>query len=587
MVRRRSDRDRSVLRAVLRVFVFSWLSFVGSAAAQVPEKSCDQYLLAPRQVKGKPVGPKSCLMQETSGTHEGRALTRIDIGLDGTVDGYLAKVGDYKEYFSNSPELVFPQTWGAREIFFGVAAYERDKGASMTIVFPTSPSAWNGKIWVTAHGRGTSFKQGQLKVWNRYADPTNVVAGLDRYDLLIVSKGYAFVKTRRTSTEGLGEIKAVLEDGTVVDYVAFNDTAKYIMDFADVAKEVVAERLGRDPTRTYFYGHSAGARIGHDLNYSSGLNVGRDGKPFFDGILADDPAAGTWYPVVMKDGTDVLFATDAEKAAFVPQIDVAHQNYNNIWEPNHPAWMSNSYLENKRNNARILRDKHMANYRMYEVRGVSHAGGETLTTSNAELPERSETVGEPSRSAAGSARSGSTVIVRRAIQNLDLAKAMDRFIDMIDAWADKGIAPPPTHSDWAELGDADRDGEIEYPALAFPEIACPLGVYFSYPESTSGTTSFAAFTGEGIEPLDGRKAFVDMNRNGVWDYRETATQAWRRLGLLKKNEELTREKYVACVQNAAEKLRREGFFSDKTAGAYVEQAKTTELQPRQRSASGR
>ena len=518
------------------------------ATAQTTEMSCDNYLLPPRQVKGHAVGPKSCLMQETSATFAGRPLTRIDVGLDGTVDGYLAKVGNYKEYFSNSPDLVFPQTWGAREIFFGVAAYDA-KGASMTIVLPRDRSAWNGKMWVTAHGRGASFKQGQLKAWNQYVNTANPIEGLDRYDLLMVAKGYALAKTRRTSTEGLGEIVTTLEDGSTVDYAAFNDTARYIMDFADVAKRIAADRLGRPPARMYLYGHSAGARIGHAVNYAPGLNAGRDGKPFFDGILADDPAAGTWYPVVMKDGKDVLFSTSADKAAFVPQIDVAHQMYSNIWEPKHPAWMSDSYLENKRNNARILRDKGITKYRMYEVRGVSHAGGESEGW-------------------------------RGRVLNLDLARAMDRFIDMLDAWADRGTAPPPTHSDWPELGDADRDGTIEYPALAFPEVACPLGVYFSYPDSTSGTTSFAAFTGEGLEPLDGRKAFVDMNRNGVWDLRETPTAAWRRLGLLQKGEELTRDKYVACVQRAAEQLRKEGFFSDKTAAWYVEQAKTADLQPK-------
>jgi alpha/beta hydrolase family protein len=529
--------------------LLSWFVGAGVAAAQVPEKSCDSSLLAPRQVKGKAVGPKSCLMQETSGTYEGRAVTRLDIGLDGTVDGYLAKVGNYKEYFSNSPDLVFPQTYGPREIFFAVAAYERAKGASMTIIVPRDRSAWNGKMWVTAHGRGTSFKEGQLKAWNKYVSPDNVIQGFDRYDRLMVSKGYAVVKTRRTSTEGLGEIIATLEDGSTVDYAAFNDSVRYIMDFGDVAKKIVTERLGQAPSRVYLYGHSAGARIGHAVNYAPGLNVGRDGKRFFDGILADDPAAGTWYPVVMKDGKDVLFSTDADKAAFVPQIDVAHQMYNNIWEPKHPEWMTSSYLANKRNNAKILRDKGMTKYRMYEVRSVSHAGGESEGW-------------------------------RGQILNLDLAKAMDRFIDMVDAWADKGVAPPPTHSDWAELGDADRDGTIENPALAFPEVACPLGVYFNYPESTSGTTSFAAFTGQGIEPLNAKKVFVDMNRNGVWDGRETPTQAWRRLGLLQRNEDLTREKYVACVQRSAERLRAEGFFSDKTAATYAEQAKTADLQPR-------
>jgi hypothetical protein len=548
--RKHESTKSSFVHVCFRVFVISWL-IPGTANGQVAEKSCDSFLLAPRQVNGKAVGPKSCLMQETNATYEGRALTRIDVGLDGTVDGYLAKVGNYKEYFSNSPDLVFPQTFGPREIFFGVAGYERAKGASMTIVVPRDRSTWNGKVWVTVHGRGTSFKEGQLKTWNRYVNAGSPIEGLDRYDRLMIAKGYALVKTRRTSTEGLGEIITTLADGSTVDYAAFNDTARYVMDFADVAKRIVADRLGRAPSRVYLYGHSAGARIGHAVNYAPGLNVGRDGRPFFDGILADDPAAGTWYPVVMKDGKDVLFATDKDKAAFVPQIDVAHQMYNNIWEPQHPAWMSNSYLENKRNNARILRDKRIANYRMYEVRGVSHAGGESEGW-------------------------------RGQVLNLDLAKAMDRFIDMVDAWADKGAAPPPTHSDWAELGDANRDGVVEYPALAFPEIACPLGVYFSYPESTSGTTSFAAFTGDGLEPLDGKKVFVDLNRNGVWDYRETPTQAWRRLGLLQKTEDLTREKYTACVQSAAERLRSEGFFSEKTAAWYIEQAKTAELQPKQR-----
>src|SRR6185295_1632688 len=141
------------IHSVRRAFVLSWL-FCAAASAQVPEKSCDAFLPSPRQVKGKAVGPTSCLMQETSTTYERRVLTRLDVGLDGTVDGYLAKVGNYKEYFSNSPDLVFAQTWGPREIFSGVAAYERAKGASMTIVFPRE--GWNGKMWVTVHGRGTS-----------------------------------------------------------------------------------------------------------------------------------------------------------------------------------------------------------------------------------------------------------------------------------------------------------------------------------------------------------------------------------------------------------------------------------------------
>jgi hypothetical protein len=477
-------------------------------------------------------------MQESDVTFGGRRFHRVDVGLDGTVDGFLARIGDYKEYFTNSPDLVFPQTWGPRPVFFAVARYERDKGAAMTIVYPVDRAAWNRRIFVMVHGRGVSFKAGSLKPWDRNADD------LDKYDELLLVKGYAVVKTHRSTVENIGEVSATLEDGTNVDYIAFNDTARYVMDFTEVARTMLAKRLG-DARHTYFYGHSAGARIGRGLNYTSGLNVGRDGQRFFDGFLNDDPAAGTWYPVVMKDGKDVLLENDADKAAFAPQIDVVHQMYNNIWPPKHPAWMSSSYLENKRNNAKILRDKGLsAKYRMYEVRSISHSGGENLPDGT-----------------------------RGPLEILDLSKMMDRFVDLLDAWVENRVPPPPTRSDWAELGDADRDGVIEHPAIAFPEVACPLGVYYSYPESTSGTTAFAAFTGQGLEPLDAKNVFVDMNRNGVWDYRETPTAAWRRLGLLQPNETLTNDRYVACVQRAAGRLRTDGFFSDKTAATYVERAK--------------
>jgi hypothetical protein len=548
------DLKRLVGFAIACVSFASWLSVGPVASAQSTETSCDRFLLAPRDVKnGKNVGPTSCLMQQREITVDGKPFARIDVGLNGTVEGYATKQGEYKDYLTQSPDLVFPQSGNPGPVLFAIAAYERDKGAAMTIVVPRDRQAWNGKLFVTVHGRGASFKQGGLKAWNRNLDPANPTADLNKYDALMVSKGYVLVKTRRTSAEDLGEIKAVFEDGTSVDSLAFNDTTHYITDFGDVARAIVSDRLGQAPRRTYFYGHSAGARIGRDLNYTPGLNVDRTGKRYFDAILADDAAAGTWLPVLMKDGKDVLFASDAEKAAFVPQLDISHQMYNNIWDHKMPGYMSSSYLANKRSNARILREKGLApaKERMYEIRGISHSGGENLPNGQ-----------------------------RGEIEILDLSRMMDRFIDILDAWVEKGANPPASRSDDPATGDADRDGTIENPALSFPEIACPLGVYFPYPESTSATTSFAAFTGEGVEPLDGKKVFVDMNRNGVWDYRETPSQAWRRLGLLQKNEELTRERYVACVRIAADRLRRDGFFADKTAGEYVERARTTDLQPK-------
>jgi hypothetical protein len=544
----------NLMRTLLLVFVAAPVWIPGVARAQsAGEKPCDEWLLAPRESRGQKVGPESCRMIETSLTLDNRQLQRVDVGVNGKVEGYLPKTGMYINYFTSAPDLVFPAGMNNGRIHHGVATYTRDTGAAMTIVYPRRD--WNRKVWVTAHGRGRSFKRGSLRAWNRNLDPADPTRDLSKYEKLMLAKGYALAKTHRTSETLGGDVQVTLEDGTVYPERNLNDNVQYVIDFALLARKALQKRLGRPPSRMYFYGHSAGGRLGRSLNYVPGLNVGRDGKRVFDGILADDSATGLWLPVVMKDGADVLFATDAQKAAFVPQLEVTHQMYNAESPGEKAPWISTNYLQNKRQNARILRDKGLASrHRMYEVRSISHSGGEMLPTG-----KRADT------------------------EILDLSRMMDRFIDMLNAWVDKGVAPPPTRSDWAELGDTNPDRVSENAALAFPEVACPLGVYRQFPPSLgasgTGSTFFAAFTGEGLEPLDGRNVFVDMNGNGVWDFRETPEQAWRRLGLLQKDEPLTREKYVACVRDAAGRLRKDGFFSDRTAQLYAELAAKTELRP--------
>jgi hypothetical protein len=111
-------------------------------------------------------------------------------------------------------------------------------------------------------------------------------------------------------------------------------------------------------------------------------------------------------------------------------------------------------------------------------------------------------------------------------------------------------------------------------------VACPLGVYFPYPNDGEGNTSFAAFTGTGLEPRDQKNAFIDMNRNGIWDRRESVPEAWRRLGLLKPGQAFTREVYVACVTAAANRLQQEGFFSAATARRYGELARQADIEPK-------
>jgi hypothetical protein len=70
-----------------------------------------------------------------------------------------------------------------------------------------------------------------------------------------------------------------------------------------------------------------------------------------------------------------------------------------------------------------------------------------------------------------------------------------------------------------------------------------------------------------------------MNGNGVWDVRESPSEAWQRLGLLGAGEPLTQAKYVECVTAAAERLQRDRFFSAETAREYTIKAAATPLHP--------
>ncbi len=164
----------------------------------------------------------------------------------------------------------------------------------------------------------------------------------------------------------------------------------------------------------------------------------------------------------------------------------------------------------------ILREKGLGDKsRMYEVRGISHMGGEYLEDG----------------------RDGDVTI-------LDLSSVIDALIDVLDNWVEKDIAPSPSKSDWLELGDVDADGVIENEAIALPDVACPLGLYYPYPPSRGengvGWTGFASFDGQSLEPLDGRGVFVDMNLNRYLDHRESVDQAWHRLGLLTPGEKFSR-----------------------------------------------
>jgi Alpha/beta hydrolase domain len=536
---------RAVLTALGMILVFGQSGFPQEkqklSAKFKDAVSCNELAGPNNQVMGKAVGVEQCqiISEEIVYDIKGHKFRRVEIRLTGTVEGWAStEKGSRAIYFTDGPDFVFTQSGLTGPRARGIARYEASTGHGMTILYPEDPRHWNGKLYVTAHGAGSYGAIGTLVP----RDPNakfNPLQNINRYVTLMIDKGYAVAHTMRASDRTRGDVTVTLEDGTTLK----NNLSSHgglIRSWTNLAQNLIAKRIGSKPRRTYFYGHSAGGFLGRLINYQPGVNMDADGKPVFDGFLLDDAGGGLWLPKLMVDNKDVLFTTDQERQRFAKQIDITHVLY---------AGETEDYLQNKRENASLLREKGLgAKHRMYEIRGVSHFDA-----------------GQVSRS-------------DLVFQSLDLSGIFDALIDRLDSWVDKDIAPTPTKSDLMELSRANNHGTNKDSAVALPEVACPLGVYYIFPPQLDPgrrggqETAFATFDGTNLEPLDGRGVFVDMNGSGVRDKRETLSEAWQRLGLLKPGQKLTQPAYIGCVKAAATKLVKEGLLPIKVAELYVERA---------------
>ena len=522
---------------------------------------CAEFMVPKQPVNGSLIGQEDCYMQEVVVTYQDEKYRRVDMGISGTIEGWVVKEGARIYHFTSAPDFLFTQAGNHHKRFHGILRYEASKGTSMTVLYPEAGTAWNGRLYVTVHGASGSFLQGTLKRWDQIFDPSDPLGDFSDYEKLMLEKGYAVAKTRRNSDmRNAGDYSVTLDDGEIVEGKNISDHPELILGFTRLAESFLKSRLSQKPSRTYWYGHSGGVMTGRLIQYMPETNIDEDGKPIIDGFLFDDPGGGLWLPVLFRDGKDVLFSTEKERLPFVKSIDIVHQLYSNTYVnpllmnvEDIPKWVSPVYLVNKRTNAKLLRDKGLQNkYRMYEVRGVSHSGGEYLEDGK-----------------------------RGDIQILKLSRVIDAVIDLLEDWVEQNVEPPATKSDLLELGDVNGDGFNENEALALPDVACPLGLYYPYPSSSGsggvGSTSFAVFDGKSLEPFDGRGVFVDMNLNRTRDYRETVTQAWRRLGLLKPGATFNRDRYMSCIKATVSKLRKENFITERIATLYAEEAAEVKL----------
>jgi hypothetical protein len=520
-----------------------------TSVSQPVSSSGTEFRAPTKEVNGRLIGQEDVLIQAVIVNDSGHRYHRLDVGVSGTVEGWAVKQDLAMPQLASAPDFIYPQGGIHTPRFHGTLRYEASKGTGMTLIYPEAGTAWNRKLFVTVHGSGGSFRQGTLQPWNKLLDPSQPLGDISKYEKLMLDKGYAIAKTRRNASTQ-GDYPVLLDDGDILEGWNLNTHTGFILDLVQLAENLLKDRLGEKPLRTYWYGHSAGGMIGRLINYKPGENFDESGEPIIDGFLNDDSGGGRYLPVVEENGKDVLLVTETERQRFVKTIEIPHQLFMRQRRPRPgvPKWLSPVYLINHRMTAKILQDKGLgAKLRMYEVRGISHSGGEYLKYG----------------------RDGDIVI-------LDLSRLMDALMDRLDDWVEKDIAPPATKTDWLELGDVNGDGMNENPAIALPEVACPLGLYYPHPPSRGAngdsSTSFAAFDGQSLEPQDGRGVFVDMNLNRYLDQRESVGQAWQRLGLLKPGERFSSSIYRACVEASVARLQQEKLITQRGAALYLQEA---------------
>ena len=135
----------------------------------------------------------------------------------------------------------------------------------MTLIYPETGTAWNRKLFVTVHGSSGSFRQGTLKPWKLLLDPSQPLKDISKYERLMPDKGYAIAKTRRNAST-TGDYPVLLDDGDILEGWNLNTHTGIILDLVQLAENLLRERLGVKPLRTYWYGHSAGGMIGWLIN---------------------------------------------------------------------------------------------------------------------------------------------------------------------------------------------------------------------------------------------------------------------------------------------------------------------------------
>ena len=110
---------------------------VGNPAGEQSAVSCSEFMAPRRDVNGTMVGQEECLMRDHGIVEPKLQYHRVDMGITGTLSGWIIEQGARQNYFTSGPEFIYTQFGNPHSPrFHGILRYEAAKGTSLTLTYP-------------------------------------------------------------------------------------------------------------------------------------------------------------------------------------------------------------------------------------------------------------------------------------------------------------------------------------------------------------------------------------------------------------------------------------------------------------------
>jgi hypothetical protein len=98
---------RQFVISLAAILVMTPYLLAQGASDRSVSSSGNSFLVPQKQINGAWVGQEDALIEEVRVSHEGRLYRRLDVGVSGSLSGWVVKEGSRLNHFVSAPEFAF------------------------------------------------------------------------------------------------------------------------------------------------------------------------------------------------------------------------------------------------------------------------------------------------------------------------------------------------------------------------------------------------------------------------------------------------------------------------------------------------